>query len=460
MWYDDFFTDKTANDAKQKLIKEYLKSVKKLKYKDSSAPSEITEDLLNRFKEVRGGGLVFPYVGTGKGYGCLVELSDGSVKYDMIGGIGVNYFGHGNEKIVEASLNSAISDCVMQGNLQQNEESLEVMEKFKQVANLHGAKLDHVFLTTSGAMAVENGIKMAFQRKHPADRILAFANCFHGRTTGVSQITDKPYYREGLPDTLKVDYIPFNAESAVKHLEKHIARHPGKHSCMVAELIQGEGGFNVGDKKILQDIANCLKKHDILFFVDEVQSFARTYKPFAFQMFELDEYVDLVCVGKSTQVCATIFKEDVKPRPGLVSQTFTGATSSLFAADVVLTEILKGKFYDKKSKTGPELYKIGKNHKYFNLFESGLKNSEFVSNIGGIGAMFAFQVFDGSPDVTMKFVHELFKNGVISFIAGKNPTKVRFLFPTPVMSKKDIDAVVKITLDTLIQFNHDRSADK
>jgi 4-aminobutyrate aminotransferase-like enzyme len=229
---------------------------------------------------------------------------------------------------------------------------------------------------------------------------------------------------------------------------------------MVAELIQGEGGFNVGDKKILQDIAKCLKKHDILFFVDEVQSFARTYKPFAFQMFELDEYIDLVCVGKSTQVCATIFKEDVKPRPGLVSQTFTGATSSLFAADVVLTEILKGKFYDKKSKTGPELYKIGKNHKYFNLFESGLKNSEFVSNIGGIGAMFAFQVFDGSPDVTMKFVHELFKNGVISFIAGKNPTKVRFLFPTPVMSKKDIDEVVKITLDTLIQFDHDRSSDK
>ena len=33
MWYNDFFTDKNANDAKQKLIKEYLKSVKKLKPK-------------------------------------------------------------------------------------------------------------------------------------------------------------------------------------------------------------------------------------------------------------------------------------------------------------------------------------------------------------------------------------------------------------------------------------------
>ena len=89
MWYNEFFTDKKTNDAKQTLIKKYLKSVKQLKWKDSTAPAEITEDLLNRFKEVRGGGLVFPYVGTGKGYGCLVELSDGSVKYDMIGGIGV-----------------------------------------------------------------------------------------------------------------------------------------------------------------------------------------------------------------------------------------------------------------------------------------------------------------------------------------------------------------------------------
>jgi len=49
----------------------------------------------------------------------------------------------------------------------------------------------------------------------------------------------------------------------------------------------------------------------------------------------------------------------------------------------------------------------------------------------------------------MKVVHKLFENGVISFIAGKNPTKVRFLFPTPVISKKDLKAVIKITKDTL-----------
>ena len=63
-------TDKTTNDAKQILLKEYIKSVKKLNT-HQTAPKEITEELLERFKNVRGGGLLFPYIGTGKGYGCL-----------------------------------------------------------------------------------------------------------------------------------------------------------------------------------------------------------------------------------------------------------------------------------------------------------------------------------------------------------------------------------------------------
>ena len=114
----------------------------------------------------------------------------------------------------------------------------------------------------------------------------------------------------------------------------------------------------------------------------------------------------------------------------------------MFAADVVLSEILKGKFYDTDKKQGL-------NHKYFDYLSDELRKCEYISNIGGVGAMFAFQVFDGTPDVTMKVVHKLFENGVISFIAGKNPTKVRFLFPTPVISKKDLKAVIKITKDTL-----------
>ena len=67
---------------------------------------------------LRGRPLFFPYIGSGAGNGALVELADGSVKYDFITGIGVHYMGHGHPKILEASVDAAMEDIVMQGNLQ------------------------------------------------------------------------------------------------------------------------------------------------------------------------------------------------------------------------------------------------------------------------------------------------------------------------------------------------------
>src|SRR3954454_13505420 len=51
------------------------------------------DQLLAGFAQSRGGALFFPYLGSGVGRGVLVELADGSVKFDMITGIGVHYFG-------------------------------------------------------------------------------------------------------------------------------------------------------------------------------------------------------------------------------------------------------------------------------------------------------------------------------------------------------------------------------
>jgi len=58
---------------------------------------------LERFAELRGGNLFYPYLGSGFGSGALVELADGSVKLDMICGIGVHYFGHGDEGLGAAT---------------------------------------------------------------------------------------------------------------------------------------------------------------------------------------------------------------------------------------------------------------------------------------------------------------------------------------------------------------------
>ena len=80
--------------------------------------------MLQKFGDIRGGTLYFPYLGSGIGRGPLVELADGSVKYDMISGIGVHYLGHSHPALIAASIDAAIRDTIMQGNLQQNVESV------------------------------------------------------------------------------------------------------------------------------------------------------------------------------------------------------------------------------------------------------------------------------------------------------------------------------------------------
>ena len=89
----------------------------------------------------------------------------------MIIGIGVHGFGHCNPDLVTAGIDSAISDTVMQGNLQTNTQSVQLSKTFIDLANQNVAasetenRFAHCFLSTSGAMANENALKMAFSKE-------------------------------------------------------------------------------------------------------------------------------------------------------------------------------------------------------------------------------------------------------------------------------------------------------
>src|SRR5689334_10518469 len=54
------------------------------------------ESWLKKAADLRGNHLFYPYLGSGRGNGLFVELEDGSVKYDLIAGIGTHFFGHCN----------------------------------------------------------------------------------------------------------------------------------------------------------------------------------------------------------------------------------------------------------------------------------------------------------------------------------------------------------------------------
>jgi acetylornithine aminotransferase len=410
------------------------------------------DELINSFAAARGGGLYFPYLGSGIGKGALVELADGSVKYDFITGIGVHFFGHSHPAVVAASIDAATRDTVMQGNLQQNVESVQLSRDLIRHANVSGARLEHCFISTSGAMANENALKIALQKKTPASRILAFENCFMGRTLVLSQITDRPQYREGMPKVIDVDYVPYfdpahPAESiaaAVRTLKSHIARYPGQHAVMPMELVVGEGGYLVGSREFFLAIIEVLRANKIAVYIDEVQTFGRLTKLFGFQAFGLDQHVDIVTIGKLSQVCATLFTDDFKPRAGLVSQTFTGATSSIVAGQTILNLLTTGDFYGEHGRVAKARAR----------FTAGLdaiaaRHANWVRGPYGLGGMIAFTPFAGSPDDAKKLVLTLYDAGVISFIAGSSPSRVRFLMPIGAVTDEDIDAVLNILEATL-----------
>jgi len=67
--------------------------------------------------------------------------------------------------------------------------------------------------------------------------------------------------------------------------------------------------------------------------------------------------------------------------------------------------------------------------------------------------MIGFTYADGSAVKAGQFIKKLFNNGVISFTAGDQPTRVRFLMPVGVVTIRDIDEVSKIIKQTLIELN-------
>lgn len=453
-----FINDPRVKQAQELLLealRDHQSDLNTTKPADASRMDEYEKTLAD-FGEIRGGGLFYPYLGSGFGNGPLVELADGSVKYDMITGIGVHVMGHSHEKIIASSMQAALSDTVMQGNLQQNTESADLATRFVKLAQTNGSKLSHCFLTTSGVMSVENALKMIFQHHFPANRVLAFNKCFAGRTMAVGAITDRAKYRDGLPPTLIVDYIPFfdvndpegSTQRALDALHGHLKRYPKQHAGMIMELVQGEGGYNVGNRDFFVKIMQVLKEHNIAVFADEIQTFARTTQPFAFQHFGLDEYVDLVTVGKNTQVCATLFKDEYKPRPGLISQTFTGSSTAIRACSVILEEFTTGGYF------GTE----GKIAQLHNAVVDRLKAIETahpdrVRGPYGIGGMIAFTPFDGSLEKVRNTMFKLFENGLIVFITGGEPYRIRMLLPTIGMTLEHVNPIMDILEQTLDQLS-------
>jgi acetylornithine aminotransferase len=397
---------------------------------------------LSRLATARGGAPYFPYISSGLGHGPFVQLGDGSVKLDFIVGIGVHGMGHSDPRMLDATIDAALEDTVMQGNLQHDEASLLMCEKLVTLGRQAGASLDHCLLSTSGAMANENSLKIAFHHRAPASRVICIDNCFAGRTLALAALTDRPAYRSGLPATLDVDYITMfhprdpegTTRSALEGLQRLLDRYPGQHACLWLELVAGEGGYYPGTREYFEGLCKLCRERGVLVIFDEVQTFSRLSRPFAFQHFGLDAYADIVTLGKITQVCATLYGTALKPKGPILSQTFTASTASIRCGLAVLDHL------EAMSCFGDNGWNM-RRHRYFRarLETMAAKYPGRIQGPYGEGMMIAFTPGDGSEATAKTVLTRLYDEGLMGFLAGSHPTRLRFLPPPGVTEEFHID---------------------
>ena len=398
---------------------------------------------LKSIAELRGRPLYYPYLSSGIGKGPLVQLLDGSVKLDFVCGIGPHILGHSHPELIRSSLQGALEDTVMQGHLLMGEIYLKVLQKLMEIAG-NNSRLSYAWLAPSGTMVNENALKVIRQKKQGARKIVAFERAFAGRSMMMCEITDNPSIKQGLPsydELLRVPFCPDHPEKALQVLKQHWEAEKNNISCFIMELFQGDGGYFLAGREFFIPLLDFCKSKGLAVWFDEIQTFARSGEFFAFQKLGLGEYVDVCTIGKALQMSASLWTKEYNPKPGLVSGTFAGSSSSLHSALAVLNIL---ETYIKEGR-------IEKIHQGWKDRLERLEKESLLSQIEGWGLMWGATPKFSHPDQVSQLLQLLFEKGLICFSCGQGDIKrLRFLLPA-VAEEKHLDQAFSILREGLLE---------
>src|SRR5882672_5285992 len=418
---------------------------------DALEETSYTEQL-QRVAQLRGRPLFFPCLGSGIGKGAKVRTADGRWLLDFAIGIGVHFFGHGHTDLLRTAITAAASDVVMQGNLQANAEYGALLEILLQ----HSApQLAHGWLSLPGTEANENALKLIRYRQQPARDLIAFRRCFHGRTTTMAEITDRPDYRKGQPSRERVFYLPFyesedpeSGQKTLSALRAVLDQHPGEIAACVFELVQGEAGFRVAPREFFLPLMEILKERGIAIWVDEIQTFGRTGELFAFQRLDLAEYVDVVTVGKLLQNSALLFRAEYQPDPALISGTFAGTTVGMAVGRRIVEKLVQENYLGPNGRIA-ELGHATREH--LTRLQQDLPDA--IRTFDGIGAMWSLEPVRASLTNIKALLHECYRNGLILYYAGfgEGPYRLRLFLPGGVLAVDELNEAVDILRFSLRQ---------
>lgn len=348
-----------------------------------------------------------------------------------MGGYGVSLLGHCHPKVVKAIKEQCERLIACHGSLY-NDKRAELLEK---IAKIAPKGLDKIFLSNSGAEAVECAIKAAvkYAGKH---EIISMVRSFHGKTLGALSATWNPKYREPFEKIIykNFKFVPFGK---IDKVEEAITDNT---SAVIVEPIQGEGGVYVAPSGFLIGLRKLCDEHGIVLIFDEVQTgFGRTGRMWASEHWGVRP--DIMCVAKAMgggmPIGATIARGDIMDslKVGEHTSTFGGNPLACAAACATIDVIIEENLVERARSLGSA---------FMNALRTMVNEFRILREVRGLGLMIGLEARFDVYNVLLKSI----ERGVILLYSGKNV--IRFL-PPLVISREQISKVAEVLREVLVE---------
>jgi 4-aminobutyrate aminotransferase len=392
------------------------------------------------------------------GKGNRVTDAKGNTYLDFFAGILTNMIGYDVPEVREAVERQLATGVVHTSTVYLLRGQIELAEK---IAKLSGIKDAKVFFTNSGTEANETALLLAtYARK--TDQVLAMRQSYHGRSFGAISVTSNRSWKNSSLSPLNVHFL----HGADRHLPQFARlsdsdyikvcvedlRHAlatvtgGDVAALIAEPIQGVGGFTMAPDGLFAAYKDVLDEHGILFISDEVQTgWGRTGQSF-FGIQNHGMTPDMMTfakgLGNGFAVGGVVARGDLMDGLHAVGlATFGGNPISMAAANATLDYVLDHDLQANAAKTG-------------SLIINGLREAagrlSFVGDVRGKGLMFAVELVDPatgapSPALATRMMEETKKRGLLGGKGGLYGNVMRMAPPltlTEAEAKEGLDILV------------------
>jgi 4-aminobutyrate aminotransferase len=244
------------------------------------------EDLLARHRKVLPSWMVLYYqepIALVDGDGRRVTDAEGNEYLDFFGGILTTMTGYNVPEVVEA-IKAQADKMLHSSTLYLIENQIDLAEKIAKLSGIPNAK---VFFTNSGTEANDAALMLATQFRK-SNQVLALRGSYHGKSHSTVAITGQRNWSSTSLYPFNVTYVhggyklrsPFGHLSDVEFIAACKAdlenmlevATAGDVACLIAEPIQGVGGFITPPDGFFGAFKEVLDRSGILFISDEVQT--------------------------------------------------------------------------------------------------------------------------------------------------------------------------------------------